>query len=113
VTQEASKLIKEVEQEEFFEDVREDMADLLEVASRRGIALTAKDAYTRAVAMNPEVSKVMEQRRAAKTQNGSIQRAMAASSSVKAQPTAGPPAQSGGSLKDDLEAAWDKLNNQR
>ena len=113
VTEQAQTLIEEVENEEFFEDVREEMADLLEVAARRGLALTAKDAYNRAVAMHPDVSKVLEQRQAAKANNGSVARSMAASSSVKGQHAAGPPAQSGGSLRDDVEAAWDKATNQR
>jgi hypothetical protein len=112
VQQQAADALGEIEQEEFFDDVRQDMADLLEVASRRGVALSARDAYNRAVALHPDVSRVLEQRRAAATQ-GATQRAMAASSSVRAQPATGPTVQSGGTLRDDLEAAFEKLQSRR
>ena len=38
----------------FFEDVREDMADLIEINAKRGIALTMEQAYDRAVRSNPD-----------------------------------------------------------
>ena len=41
---EAQRAVEEISQEEFFEDVRQEMADLIEVAKRRGLALTVKDA---------------------------------------------------------------------
>lgn len=109
--QKAAAQIEEVEQEEFFEDVREDMADLLDVASKRGVALSARDAYNRAVLLHPEVSRVMEQRRAAATQGGATQRAMAASSSVRAQPASGVEAPKDLDLRGALEAAFDKAGN--
>lgn len=74
---------------EFFQDVREHMADLLEVAGRRGIPLTLEDAYNRACQLEPEVSKVIQQRAAAtqaNASNASTQRARVAASSVKSQP---------------------------
>lgn len=106
--QKASSQIEEVEGEEFFEDVRDDMADILEVASRRGVALSARDAYNRAVMLHPEVSRVMEQRRAAATQSGATQRAMAASSSVRAQPASGVEAPKDLDLRSAIEAAFTK-----
>jgi hypothetical protein len=107
--QQAMSAIEQIQQEEFFNDVREDMADILEVAARRGLQMSAKDAYNRAIAIHPEVSRVLEQRRAAANSNGSTQRAMAASSSVKGSPTAAPIAPSGQSLQDDIAAAWDRV----
>lgn len=74
---------------EFFNDVREDMADLIEVSHRRGVALSMEDAYNRACKMHPEVSKVFSQREAAeaaKANQASMQRARAAASSVHSQP---------------------------
>lgn len=95
---------------EFLDDVREDMADLIEVASRRGVELSLKDAYTRAVAMNSELSAILEQRKAAQaaeTANAATQRAKAASSSVRSSPAPvsrndGP----GDGIREHLEAAW-------
>jgi len=108
--QKAAAQLEAVSAQEFFEDVREDMADILEVASKRGFQMSAQDAYNRAILLHPEVSKVVEQRKAAANPGGSTQRARDAASSIRGSPTAGPPAPSGGSLKDDLEAAWDRAS---
>jgi hypothetical protein len=48
---------------EFFDDLRPDIADLLEINARRGVKMTLDEAYTRAAAMHPEISKVVQQRR--------------------------------------------------
>jgi hypothetical protein len=109
--------IAKVENEEFFEDVRADMADLLDLAARRGVALTPQEAYRRATLLHPEVSKVLEQREAAKqaaNPNGSTQRARAAAASVKGSP-AGPDlnGQQERDLRGELEAAWDATQRAR
>jgi hypothetical protein len=94
---------------EFFEDVREEVADMLEVAARRGRELSLEDAYTRAVKLHPELSQVMAQREAAekaKAAQASTLKARAAASSVRSAPTApSNGAQSGGSVREALEAA--------
>jgi hypothetical protein len=112
---EAAKSVQEVAQEEFFEDVRQDMADLIEVAQRRGVALTLKDAYTRAVGLHPEISKVVSQRAAAaaRTPAGATQRARAASSSVRSSPAVQPKGdrEVGHDMRADLEAAMDAVEN--
>ncbi len=98
---------------EFYEDVRQDMADQLELAARRKVALSLEDAYSRACKLHPEVSGVLEQREKAKAVNAtqaSTQRSRAAASSVKSKP-AGPastPAPSG--RRGQLEAAMDSLS---
>jgi hypothetical protein len=56
---------------EFFEDVRNDMADLLDMAAQRGQSMTLKQAYDRAVKMNDDVQKVIAQRAAKKRSAGS------------------------------------------
>jgi hypothetical protein len=94
---------------EFFEDLREEMADMVELAARRRVALSLEDAYARACKLHPEISQVMQQREAAKSAanaTASTQRSKAAASSIRSQPTAGvaEPAKSG-SLRDDLDAA--------
>jgi hypothetical protein len=111
--QQATQQLQAIEGEEFFEDVRMDMADILDLASKRGFQMSAQDAYNKAVALHPEVSRIVEQRRAAANQNGSTQRARVAASSVRGNPTAGVAAPSGGSLTDDINAAWDSLNTRR
>jgi hypothetical protein len=49
---------------EFLEDVRDDMADLLEGAARRNVKMTLQQAYDKACAINPEISSVMATRKA-------------------------------------------------
>ena len=76
---------------EFFADVKGEMADLLEVASKRGLAMSPKEAYDRAVSFHPEISGVLKQREAAenaKKAQASTTRARAAASSVRSTPAA-------------------------
>lgn len=105
---EAAKAIQGVQEQEFFDDVREEMADILEVAARRGVAMTLEDAYNRAIALHPEISKVLSQREAAKAAanaQASTQRAKAASTSVKGSP-AGVADEKPTGLREQLEAAF-------
>lgn len=91
---------------EFYRDVRDQMATLLE----KGVARDLKDAYDQAVWANPETRKVLLQRQAAEqvqkvSQNA--QRARAASSSIR---SSGEPVKTSvdpGNLRAVLEAAWD------
>lgn len=87
-----------------FEEVRQDMADLVEMSARRGVALTLEQAYSRAVAMNPELSAMQQ----ATQLNQRAQRAAAAAASVSGAPVGGG-AQSHvttGNLRADIEAAF-------
>lgn len=88
--------VSEVEQfgsdKEFFQDVREDMADILELMAKRGVDVTLEQAYDRACAMNPEISRVLSARAAAQqagTAQQSTQRAKAAASSIRGTPVSG------------------------
>jgi hypothetical protein len=47
---------------EFFDDVRLTMADVMDAAAKRGIEMSMEDAYQRAIMIEPEVRKVVEQR---------------------------------------------------
>lgn len=85
-----------LERAEFGNDVREEMADLMEIAQRRGRELTLKDAYQQACMANPRVRSVLQQRAKAKqAQQGSqvVQRARSAAVSVSGAPSLGAPAQ--------------------
>lgn len=92
-----------------FNDVREDMAKLLQ----SGTATDLKDAYDKAVWMRADIRQsLVEQQRAeaqrAATEQAQANRAKAASVSVRGGSPAGsgaPPAK--GSLRDQLEAAFD------
>ncbi len=74
-----------ISQAEFGDDVREDMADLLEAAQRKGQSLTLQQAYEKACYLNDSVRKVMQQRQAAQgatVTTQAAQRAKAAAVSV-------------------------------
>src|ERR1044072_1263235 len=98
---------------EFFEDVREVMADLMTVAAQHGRLMTKEDAYTQAISLDPEISKVVKQREAAKAatqQQSNIQRNRNAASSISGAPKGGPAGNGGAgdeSGRSALMEAWD------
>lgn len=114
--QEAEAETAQFASQPFFEDVREDMADIMEIAANRGQTLTIQQAYERAIAMNPDVSKIIAQRQAAeraKKEGGTrMARARKAASTLT-----GSPASSGDSGKvvktrrDAIEAAWEEAES--
>jgi hypothetical protein len=92
-------------QAEFGEDVREDMADLLEASQRRGQNLTLQQAYEKATFMNDSVRKVMQQRQAAQVQTQAAQRARAAAVSVSGSAPVGALQQPATDIRSAIEAA--------
>lgn len=74
---------------EFMEDVREDMADILEMAARRGVAMSVEDAYNKAIRGNDELFGILQQReqaKAAENAKASTQQSRAAALSIKSRP---------------------------
>lgn len=67
---------------EFGEDVREDMADLMETATRRGQTLSLLDAYKKACLMNDNVRAVISQRARAQGAQQTTQAAQKARSAA-------------------------------
>lgn len=93
--------------------IRDLMANFLDAAGRSGVRLSLKDAYDRACSLHPEVSKVLEQRKAAQTATASqaaTQRAKAAASSVRSQPAAPPAAAESDDLRSLLERNWTRAS---
>jgi hypothetical protein len=102
-------------QNEFYEDLREDMADLLDMAARRGRIMTIQEAYERSAASHPEISKLVAKKKAqaaATRSRAGIDRARRASSSLPQ----GTPAAVGGSsarpvgLRGAVSQAFDDLS---
>lgn len=73
------------ESHEFAEDLSESIADLIEIASKRGVDLSYEDAYKRAAMMDDSVRPLYEQRAAAAraAKPGGLDAAKAAASSVR------------------------------
>jgi hypothetical protein len=95
-----------------YDTVRDSMADLLELAGKRGHALTMAQAYEQACLLNPATrSSVLAQQAAVANPNQAAQRAKAAAVGVKNAPRAGAPAVTTAPEKrhrvDDVRAAFD------
>lgn len=93
---------------EFGNDVREDMADLMETAARRGQNLTLADAYKKACLMNDRVVSVLKARKqsqGAQQQTQAAQRARSAAVSVSGAAPKGAMQQPATDVRSAIEAA--------
>lgn len=70
----------------YFEQVRQDMADFIEIAAKKNISLGLEEAYNKAVMSDPVLSKQISTSNAAATANAQAQRALRASKSVSGAP---------------------------
>lgn len=113
---EAEKAITALEGKPFFDDLRDEMADLMEVAASRGREMTLEQAYDRAVALNPQIAKIIDQRKLAERNSNPVSqaastlaRARKAASTVSGAPGGKATTTSGGkqSRKEMLREAWD------
>jgi len=94
-----------------FDDVRGDMADLIDLKARQGIDLSLEDAYSMATRMNPDVYAQMSRQtnlQSANQQHQQAIRAKNAASSVSGSPAAGGSGQfvGNGDLRSSIEAAF-------
>ena len=109
VAQEAQGAVAQfLERAEFGNDVREEMADLLEVAQRRGQPMTLQDAYKKACMANDRVRAVLAQRSKAKqAQAGTAaaQKARSAAVSVSGAAPMGALKQDATDVRSAIEAA--------
>ena len=106
---EITAMEQDTENYPYFEDVRQEMADIVEVYSRRGVYLSPAEAYNRAVRANPETNKLL-QSNAARLQalgaNAEAQRSLNASSSVNGSPATFTQKVDPADLRGTIEAAW-------
>jgi hypothetical protein len=105
------------EAHEFFMDVKDDMADMIEIAARRGIVLPVKEAYEKACQLNPDVRKILAQRSTAPNARANTQaalRAKRAASSIKGESSPhGVTTSTDGTLRGDIEAAFESAGGTR
>jgi hypothetical protein len=95
---------------EFLNDVRNDMADILELAAKRGQKLSLQEAYDKAVLLHPEISEILQQRKLieSRTKNREvIERKKAASASLSGGAGGVVATKEPKSVRDALAAAWD------
>ena len=95
----------------FFDEVRIDMADIIDLSVKRGVSLSLDEAYSRAVRMNPDTYGQMERQStvsAATLAHQAALKAKAAGSSITGAPAGGGGQFNGGdgSLRGAIEAAF-------
>jgi len=93
---------------EFGDDVREDMADIMEVSQRRGREISLQDAYKQACLTNPRVRAALEARakaRSAQQLQGAAQKAKSAAVSVSGAPALAAPVAPSTDIRSAIEAA--------
>ena len=114
---EADQSIDEfAENHDFYEDLRDDMADLLEMSANRGRSMSMEEAYEKAGAAHPEISKIMSQRKAAdenKLTAEAAQKKRDAASSVRGSPGGQKNTGAEGSMRSVMEEAWDETAGDR
>lgn len=96
---------------EFLGDVRNDMADLIEMAAKRGQTMSMEEAYGKACALNPQIASVMQERhqkaQLTGNSNNMATKHLAASSVNGRQIGGGGGGETNLSLHDTISAAWD------
>lgn len=99
-------------------DVKDDMADLIEMAAKRGRVLSLQDAYKQATLAHPTISGLV-QKRSQSTDPAQLSAAARRAREAGASISTGAPSQSGsadegdGSLRSDLMASISQLSGQR
>jgi acetolactate synthase small subunit len=96
--------IGEFSQKEFFEDLRETMGDLMEMAAKRKQEMTLQQAYERAIAITPEIQSILQQRKAAEMDK----KKRAASSLPSRSPTGGTRSSSD-TIRGSIEEAFEQV----
>ena len=96
---------------EFFEDVRNDMADIIDFHTARGQVISLQEAYDRAINFNPQLREVVAKRAESERANAAAaaaQRARrtAASISSAPAPAGGVPGPANDDRRAAIEAAW-------
>jgi len=100
------------ENAEFINDVRGDMADLMDMAAKHGTSLTLQQAYDKACAIHPEISQVVQQRQQQQQlmgNNKALAGKRAAASSISGRKGGLPAANANMSMRDQISASWDNL----
>lgn len=103
---EAAEIVTKLQDKPYFDDVRDDMADIMEISAKRGYVMTVEEAYTKATQLHPEVSKLIVKTPTQRTPSDALARARKASSTVRGAP-GGPVSGAKADRRAQLEAAWD------
>lgn len=108
----SEEVAKFAEQAEFLDDVRLQMADILDMGERNGVKYTLQQAYDIACRAHPEINRVLEQRERAKiaqSMNQTAQKARSAAVGIGGAPAlGGSNEQAGESIRDSIMFAMNQ-----
>lgn len=90
-------------QNEFYNDVKADMADILDMAANRNQDMTLEQAYQKAVALHPQISQIMSARQSQQ----SVSQKRQAASSISGGPGGSPQSAAPNSTRAAIEEAWE------
>jgi hypothetical protein len=88
---------------EFYKDVREDMADILDMAGRRGLDMDLPTAYDRACQLRPDIKTIIDGRNSSANVASASKAAISISGSPGGQSNV---SNSNSTLEDDIRNAW-------
>jgi len=88
---------------EFYADVRADMADLMDMAANRGRPMDMDEAYKIACSNHPQISSIVSGR----TSQDTVNKKRQAASSISGSPGGSGGIPIGGTMTEDLNIAWD------
>lgn len=106
----ASAEIQAMESKPYFGDIKEDIADVMEIAGRRGVVLSLEQAYQKAIQLNPQVSKLVQGRQSTTTASEAgrtLASARRRASTVRGAPSSASLSGKPASRREALAQAWD------
>ena len=109
----ASEISDFAKTHEFIGDVRKDMADFIDLAESRGVAISLQEAYDRALQLHPDIVGVLNQRAAATkvgTAKAATQKAREAASSVRTRPAGATTASAPKTIRGGIDSAIAQLS---
>lgn len=117
--EEAARAVESFADKPFFEDLREDIADIMEVAARRGRTLTLDQGYDLAVKQRPDIAGIISQRQKASGASdvskaaATLARARRAASTVHGGPSGSKISNKGEpqSRREAIERAWEEAED--
>jgi hypothetical protein len=88
---------------EFYNDLRSDMADIMDMSANRGVKLTMQEAYDKAAMLNPTINQILLSRQGQQNVDGKRR----AASSIHGGPGGSGGGQAHDTMRSAIEDAWD------
>jgi hypothetical protein len=88
---------------EFYNDLRSDMADIMDMSANRGVKLTMQEAYDKAAMLNPTINQILLSRQGQQSVDGKRR----AASSIHGGPGGSGGGQAHDTMRSAIEDAWD------